>query len=117
MTIENLEKYGFPYADTAHLLLKDVSSGKKARREKVEKSHEIILLIGDNLDDFSEIFEDRSALYGKPIVDSLRQEFGKRYIILPNPMYGSWTSGLYGSTSKLSPKEVAELRRKYLSGY
>jgi len=73
--------------------------------------------VGDNLEDFSEIFHDRSIQFGKLTVDKYREEFGKRFIVLPNPMYGSWTSALYGSTSGLTPRGIAKKRKSFLSDY
>jgi len=117
VTIDNLKKYGFPNADSEHVFLKSNTSTKKSRREKVLSDHDIILLVGDNLGDFSEVFEDRSQNFGKDLVDLHREDFGSRFIILPNPMYGAWTSALYGSTSGLSPRKIARIRKKYLSDY
>ena len=116
-TIKNLELHDFPYADADHIFLKSDTSSKKLRRDNLSSTHNIALLIGDNLGDFSEIFEDRSDKLGKSLVDQHKKEFGSRFIVLPNPMYGAWTSAIYGSTSKLSPKEIAEKRKSYVTPY
>ena len=116
-TINNLKKYGFPNADPDHVFLKTNTSNKTERRNKVASSHEIILLIGDNLGDFSEIFDQRDDQYGKTDVDKQKDKFGTKFIVLPNPMYGTWTSALLGSTSGLSPKEIAKLRKTFLVDY
>ena len=114
VTIENLVKFSFPYADTDHVFLKSDTSDKTKRRQTVSTDYNILLLVGDNLGDFSSLFDDRSDKNGKSLVDQYQAEFGQQFIVLPNPMYGSWTSALYGSTSDLSPKEIAELRKTYL---
>ena len=94
-TIENLQKEAFPFADAAHVLLKDSISGKEPRRLQVSKSHEIIMLIGDNLSDFSMVFDNRSKTQRNKSVDSLKTDFGTKFIVLPNPTYGDWeTDGL-----------------------
>lgn len=117
VTIKNLIRHNFPFADKEHVFLKSDTSSKKSRREKVAYKYEIALLIGDNLGDFSEIFDDRSDRMGKGLVDQYKKEFGKHFIVLPNPIYGSWTSATYGSTSGLSPKEIAKKRKIFLSDY
>ncbi|RLD77675.1 MAG: 5'-nucleotidase, lipoprotein e(P4) family, partial [Bacteroidetes bacterium] len=58
-TIKNLQSLNFPNADKEHILLRATSSNKTERRNKIAEKHEIILLIGDNLTDFSEIFSNR----------------------------------------------------------
>lgn len=113
-TMKNLHDLGFPYADRNHLYLKAETSSKEARRNIVEKSFTVILFVGDNLADFDQVFEDRSLNLGFNTVDSLRAEFGKKFIILPNPIYGDWTKPLYGSQKNLTPQELADLRRGLL---
>ena len=54
------------------------------------------MLVGDNLSDFDQLFENRSVSFGYPAVDSLRFDFGKKFILLPNPIYGDWTKPLTG---------------------
>ena len=94
-TLKNLNDWGFPLADRTHLLLKNGKTSKKERRDEISKKYEIILFLGDNLNDFSELFEDRSDNYGFNAVDTYREEFGNRFIILPNPMYGAWEKTPY----------------------
>lgn len=115
-TLRNLAKLGFPYADQEHLLTRgDTSfangnvSSKAGRRAKVASTHNIILLIGDNLNDFSEIFENRKTNMGKDAVAENAALFGKRYIILPNPMYGAWEKPLFDYQDKLSEREKTQL--------
>ena len=113
-TLKNLQEQGFPQADSSHLFLKGKVSGKEPRRNVIESRYSVILLVGDNLGDFDEVFDDRSVNLGFNPVDSLRAEFGKKFILLPNPMYGNWTQPLYGSMKNLTPQELADLRRGLL---
>lgn len=117
VTLANLKALNYPFADKEHILLKSDESTKTPRREIVMKTHHIILLLGDNLNDFSDLFENRDANKGFNTVDQLSAEFGKRFIILPNPLYGSWTKPIYGSTSDLTPEETANKRRSFVTGY
>ena len=98
-TLKNLVAHGFPNANADHLFLRTDESSKKARRAAIEKDYQIVLLLGDNLGDFSEIFEDRSSDYGFPTVDENRDQFGQRFVLLPNPMYGSWEQAVLNKKS------------------
>lgn len=98
-TIKNMAAYGFANADSTHMLLKESTSSKVARRAIIEKEYEIILLVGDNLADLGGVYEKRGSDLGFAAVDADRRLFGTRYIMLPNPMYGSWLSELL----KLAP--------------
>lgn len=106
-SIKNLAILGFPFADKEHFFLRSAESSKKARRELIAKNQNILLLIGDNLNDFDEIFESRQNDYGFSIVDDQREEFGNRFILLPNPMYGSWEKPILNSSgnNKISKHE------------
>ncbi len=117
VTLKNLQKENFAFADSMHLLLKTNTSSKKFRRQIVANDYEIILLIGDNLGDFSEIFEDRSNNFGFNVVNKNKDFFGEKFIVLPNPMYGAWEKPILESEKPLSDKEKIKLRKKALTGY
>ncbi|MEA2105482.1 MAG: 5'-nucleotidase, lipoprotein e(P4) family [Bacteroidota bacterium] len=117
VTLKNLQKENFAFADSMHLLLKTNTSSKKLRRQIVANNYEIILLIGDNLGDFSEIFEERSNNFGFNVVKKNKDLFGEKFIVLPNPMYGAWEKPILKSEKKLSDKEKIVLRKKALNGY
>lgn len=89
-TLDNMQRYGLPNADEAHVFLKTTTSSKDARRVLIRKDYEIILLLGDNLGDFDGIFDHRSDHYGKSRVMQHREQFGRKFIVFPNPIYGSW---------------------------
>jgi 5'-nucleotidase (lipoprotein e(P4) family) len=104
-TIQNMALLGFPNADTSHMLLKETTSSKVERRALIEKDYEIILLVGDNLADISGAYERRGSDLGMGSVDDDRRLFGTKYIVLPNPMYGSWLSELLKNTEGPTEKE------------
>jgi len=116
-TLLNLQNLGFPFADRNHLLLKTTNSVKTSRRNKVLETHQIILFAGDNMGDFDELFEDRSSNFGFTQVDSMKALFGNRFIVLPNPMYGSWERQVLKSKKSLNNQEKEELRKNQLIGY
>ncbi|WP_341834735.1 5'-nucleotidase, lipoprotein e(P4) family [Chitinophaga pollutisoli] len=93
-TLQNLQRAGFPGADNEHLLLSSGNSDKAPRRQEVAKKYEIAMLVGDNLNDFSDIFYKQPADVRNAKVDEVQQELGRRYILIPNAMYGDWLSAL-----------------------
>ena len=121
VTLKNLQLEGFPYATEDYLLTKsDLSyssgntSSKAGRRAMVAENHSIILLIGDNLNDFSEIFEDRKANKAKETVWENQEQFGQKFILLPNPMYGAWEKPLYNYIEGLSETDKTQLLKSKL---
>jgi len=95
-TLKNLNDLGFPYADEAHLLLMEGTSDKTERRAKVAATHRIVLLVGDQLRDFDEGFKDRAVNMGKDRVDALSDTLMQYFILLPNPMYGTYRDAVQG---------------------
>lgn len=116
-TVNNLIRAGFPLKSDEHLLMRTTMGSKEARRNTVEEKHRILLLIGDNLNDLAEQFEHRDQDLGFGAVDSLRHEFGNRFIILPNPMYGDWERPLYKDLTNPSERDKLYLRKKSLRGF
>ena len=98
-TLKNLNDLGFPFADEAHVLLMDGASDKTERRAKVAATHRIVLLVGDQLRDFDERFKDRATNYGKGVVDDMADSLANYFILLPNPMYGTYRDAVQGKGS------------------
>jgi len=94
-TLKNLQAFHFPFADDKHLILKQSISSKEERREKVAADYTIILLLGDNLADFSKLFDKKSEEERDKNVQLLSAEFGKKFIVLPNANYGGWEDAIY----------------------
>lgn len=95
-TLRNLDSLGFPFVDEAHLLLMEGASDKTERRARVSATHRVVLLVGDQLRDFDERFKDRSVNYGKDAVDAMSDSLGQYFILLPNPMYGTYRDAVQG---------------------
>ena len=105
VTVKNLKEKGFPFADKEHLLMRTDKSDKEPRRNIVKANHEIVLLMGDNLGDFLNIFDNKNIEERFSLTDSLRNEFGRKFIVLPNPMYGSWVNELIYNDFDLTKEE------------
>ncbi|HQU93857.1 MAG TPA: 5'-nucleotidase, lipoprotein e(P4) family [Pyrinomonadaceae bacterium] len=108
-TIENLKTAGFNDVSSDNVLLRTAESGKDARRSMATKKHRIVLLVGDNLDDFTSSFERKSVADRFAEVERDRPEFGKRFIVLPNAMYGTWENAIY-EYGRLTEAQKAEKR-------
>ncbi len=116
-TMKNLRDCGFPQADSGHILLRTTESSKEGRRELIRKTHDIALLLGDNLNDLDSVFERKATDDRFKEADRLKSEFGPRYIVLPNPMYGEWESAVYKYQRGLSEDEKGRLRRSAFKSF
>ncbi len=98
-TYNNLVKNGVELTDGDILL--DDGRSKKERRESISE-YEIALLIGDNLADFDEAFEMNKQLNerSKFLERDFTNEFGNKFVILPNPLYGDWQKAIENKSKK-----------------
>ena len=116
-TLKDLQRWGFPDATDGHLTMKTTTSGKEIRRKRVSEEHEILLLIGDNLSDFSAIFDKKPLEERNLQVKNNAIMFGSRFIVLPNPMYGDWEGAMYNYQYGLQPhvkeKIILQSLKKY----
>lgn len=116
-TIENLRAEGIPVQTNDSVLLKnkDDKSGKVNRREYVKNHTQLIMLFGDNLSDF-DLFSSKSIDERNAKVEELSKEFGDRFIIFPNPLYGAFETAIYGGKFPQA-KEKLEIKETILKGY
>jgi len=97
------------------LLLRTDEPSKEARRKRIAEKYEVILLCGDNLADFSDAFEQNTVSERNREVERLCAEFGRRFIVLPNPMYGDWERVVVGKDD--APATRAKKRKAGLISY
>lgn len=103
-TRANLQALTFPVSDKTDTVLSRgerpewQGSAKGPRRAHVARDYRILLLIGDDLGDFvvsaDGTSEERHA-HTKPNAEW----WGRRWIMLPNPTYGSWERAVIGNAS------------------
>jgi 5'-nucleotidase (lipoprotein e(P4) family) len=88
-------------------------SDKSTRRSYLAQTHRILLLLGDDLNDFVSLGnappEERMAL-----VRDHRHRWGSEWIIFPNPIYGGWERALYGYDDNLNRPEKLRLKHDAL---
>lgn len=116
-TTANLKHFNLPFADDAHLVMKQTGSSKEARRQKIMASYEVVVLMGDNLADFNALFDKKTEAERRNNVDQLSAEFGKKFIVFPNPNYGDWESSMYKYNYQLSQGQKDSVMRSVLKSY
>lgn len=108
-TAERLKALGFPMGDNVDTLLTakempDWGSAKSTRRAFIARGYRLLLLVGDNLGDFTDAYKGSIEERQKAFADNARH-WGKDWIAIPNPTYGSWESAAYGHDFKTPPEE------------
>jgi acid phosphatase len=113
-TKRNLQELGFPLdSETDTLQTRgekpEWGSDKQTRRKEIGSRYRILLLIGDNFGDFVSGAEAPIQVRNT-LAERYSDYWGTRWIVLPNPQYGSWEDALIEYEFGLSREE--KLRRK-----
>ncbi|MEO8042582.1 MAG: HAD family acid phosphatase, partial [Acidobacteriota bacterium] len=109
-TLDNLKSVGFNDVSSERVILRvNGESPKGPRRDVVTATYRIVLLVGDNLDDFTSAFEKKSIAERFAEADRTRDQWGKRFIVIPNAMYGTWENAIY-EYQRLNEARKAEKR-------
>lgn len=116
-TLKNLQRYNFPNADNDHIIMRQTTASKETRRQALQKTHSIVLLMGDNLADFSMMFDRKQAAPRDENTRQLSAEFGNRFIVLPNTTYGDWEGASFNYNSSLTPAQKDSIIRSVLKAY
>ncbi|PWC91398.1 5-nucleotide phosphatase [Azospirillum sp. TSH100] len=108
-TRRNAQALGFPMGGNVDTFLMskekpDWGSAKGTRRAYIAKDYRIVLLFGDNFGDFSDAYNGSEADRLKAF-EAAKEHFGRDWLMLANPGYGSFESAPYGHNFKLSADE------------
>jgi 5'-nucleotidase (lipoprotein e(P4) family) len=117
VTRQNLIKQGFPLPDDADAVLckgehENWGSDKTSRRAYVASSFRVLLLLGDDLNDF--VYARTEPAARVALFEKYKSNFGQTWFQLPNPAYGSWEGALYGFDHKLPDDEKRAKKRSAL---
>jgi 5'-nucleotidase (lipoprotein e(P4) family) len=120
-TRKNLEKFGFPMGGVVDTMLMvgkqpDWGSAKGTRRAYIAKTYRVLLNLGDNFADFVDEYRGSEAERQK-VMDANRDRWGREWIMLSNPAYGSFESAPFGHDFKLSPGDRRKAKRSVLDAW
>ncbi|WP_439272653.1 5'-nucleotidase, lipoprotein e(P4) family [Pseudochrobactrum sp. HB0163] len=117
-TLRNLKKLGFPGVSRETVLLRTTQSDKQARFDKIKsEGYDVVVYIGDNLSDFGNQYYGKNNSERRMQVAQDRNKFGSKFIILPNPDYGDWISGLAAGYYGQTAARQLEINRKSLRAW
>lgn len=114
----HLKLLGFPYADEKHLTVLRDTSNKEKRQDEIMKDFNVVVFLGDNLNDFRRKYYIKAAA-GKDAVDERmklmeadRDKFGRNYIVFPNPTDGHWLAAIFGDSEPPPTDANREIMKK-----
>lgn len=120
-TRENMQKLGFPMGGNVDTFLMqgekpDWTGAKSTRRAAIAKDYRVLLNIGDNFGDFDDRYRTSEADRVKAFEAGMPY-WGKQWLMLPNPTYGSFDTAPFGHDFKKSRDEQRKAKWDVLEGW
>jgi acid phosphatase len=120
-TRRNLERLGFPMGGNVDTFLftrkkPDWGSAKGTRRAFITKDYRVLLNLGDNFGDFSDAYRGSEAERLKAYEDN-KERWGREWIMLANPTYGSFETAPFKHDFKLSDADRRKAKREALQAW
>lgn len=106
--LSQLALMNFPQADEEHVTVNQETSNKMAIKERVSVSHNLVLMLGDNLNDYKRDYYVTDVDERYALMERDRDEYGRDFILLPNPTDGHWVRAIFGDSE---PEPTDENRR------
>ncbi len=116
-TVKNIKQAIDPEVTPDDVLCKyehaDWGSDKTSRRVFIAREYRILLLLGDDYNDF--IFLGKVSPEERIVKSRNHQQYwGKKWILISNPVYGHWERALYNYDDKLSAEDKLKSKINYL---
>jgi len=115
LALKQMKTAALPYADEAHLtVIKD--SDKEPRQVAIKQKYDVVVMLGDNLNDFRRYYyvADREERLQRMNEDAA--EFGRKFILFPNPTDGHWVRAIFGTSEPAPTPENRSLLRNVAAG-
>ena len=110
LALNNLSTAGFPYADSEHLSVLRESSNKEAIQARLRDEYQVVLSLGDNLNDFARKYYVADVDERIERMTDDRELYGMQYVLFPNPTDGHWIRAIFGESE---PAPTDENRLKF----
>ena len=103
--LKQLQYLDLPFADADHLTVYRETSDKSPSREAIGKTHEVVALLGDNLNDYKRDYYVKDIDERYALMERDREDFGETFILFPNPTDGHWVRAIFGESEPAATDE------------
>lgn len=110
--LRQLQYLNLPYADADHLRVFRDTSNKTPARDTISQSHEVVLLLGDNLNDYKRDYYVADVDERFNLMERDRNDYGDRFILLPNATDGHWVRAIFGESEPAASDENRDILMK-----
>jgi acid phosphatase len=90
------------------------TSSKIERRKMVADSYRILMLFGDDFNDFLPA-KNMTQDNRDDLLEQHKANIGEKWFVLPNPIYGSWNDAMFNFNRSLSEDEKQKILEAHLN--
>jgi len=112
LVLSSLQAIGFPYADADHLKVIRESSNKEPAQNLIREKYDVVVMLGDNLNDFSRQFYLTDVAERLAVVEGEKNRFGTEFILFPNPTDGHWLRAIFGESEPAPTADNRQIMRE-----
>ena len=109
--LAHLHYLNFPIDNEKKLFVFRETSDKTPARQKIEETHEIALMLGDNLNDYRRDYYVKDVDQRRALMERDRDDWGTRFILIPNPTDGHWVRAIFGTSEPAPTDENRQILR------
>ena len=117
-TVKNIQAMIDPTVNADQVLCKGENAqwggDKSSRRVAIAKTHRIIMMFGDDYNDFRYLEDSPSPQQRVAEVRSDNEYWGSKWILISNPRYGHWERAIFNYANGLPDDEKLQAKRHYL---
>ena len=118
-TRRNLVKTGLLQENDPDVLLtknerQQWTSDKKSRRTHLASQYRILMILGDDLNDFVSLGKKPTPEKRRKTATRYSDRWGRQWMALPNPNYGGWERSLYQWEDRAAREAKLKLKRSNL---
>ncbi len=107
--LAHLQHLNFPIDSEDKLFVFRESSDKSPARKKIDETHEIALMLGDNLNDYRRDYYVKDVDERRALMERDRDDWGSKFILVPNPTDGHWVRAIFGDSEPAPTNENRQI--------
>ena len=112
LALANIQAAGLSGIPADRFTVLRETSDKETRQREIAATHDIAVLLGDNLNDFRRRYYVTNVDERRRLMLEDRAAFGARFIVFPNPTDGHWIRAIFGdSEPPPTPDTIERLKR------
>ena len=84
--------------------------------ESLTKNYRVLMLLGDDFGDFTSDW-NKSSDERRAVAQKEAARWGRDWIMIPNPMYGSWENASFNFNFRASPADRRKMKHDAVKAF